>query len=139
MTKDYSDIIHLERPHSRYPRMPRQARAAQFAPFAALSGYEEAVEEASRFVEQKPMLSSHELERINQILRDAIEFDEYVDLVVFEPDSLKAGGTKHKISSKIKKYVETERKLVLQNGREINIENILEVKSDGSKLDQAPW
>ena len=33
---DYSDIINMERPDSKYPKMPPESRAAQFAPFAAL-------------------------------------------------------------------------------------------------------
>ena len=93
MNANYNDIILLERPKSRFPKMSRQARAAQFAPFAALSGYEEEVEEASRFVDEKPMVDEHELERINQILKDAIEFDDEIDLIVFVPDIHKVGGT----------------------------------------------
>lgn len=45
----YDDIIDL--PHhvsKRHPQMSMHQRAAQFAPFAALSGYEEAIEEAER-------------------------------------------------------------------------------------------
>ena len=50
MTKDtYEDIINLPRPVSqKHPRMSAHDRAAQFAPFAALTGYEAAIEEATR-------------------------------------------------------------------------------------------
>ena len=47
MTHDYDDIINL--PHhvsKRHPQMSMWNRAAQFAPFAALTGYEEAIQEA---------------------------------------------------------------------------------------------
>ena len=47
MTHDYDDIINL--PHhvsKRHPQMSMWTRAAQFAPFAALTGYEEAIQEA---------------------------------------------------------------------------------------------
>lgn len=44
----YDDIIHLERPRSSLQRMSMQDRAAQFSSFAALTGYEDAVEEAGR-------------------------------------------------------------------------------------------
>lgn len=48
MTSAYDDIIHLPHHQSlRRKRMPQSARAAQFAPFAALTGYHEAIEEAS--------------------------------------------------------------------------------------------
>lgn len=46
---DYKDIINL--PHHVSPRhrpMPLSDRAAQFAPFAALTGYNDAIEEAAR-------------------------------------------------------------------------------------------
>lgn len=42
----YEDIIRLPRPEMRHPRMPMEKRAAQFAPFAALTGYEDAIENA---------------------------------------------------------------------------------------------
>lgn len=44
---NYEDIIDL--PHhvsKRHPQMPLLNRAAQFAPFAAVSGHQEAIEEA---------------------------------------------------------------------------------------------
>jgi hypothetical protein len=46
---DYKDIINL--PHHVSPRhqpMPLSDRAAQFAPFSALTGYNDAIEEAAR-------------------------------------------------------------------------------------------
>ena len=54
MTHDYDDIINL--PHhvsKRHPQMSMWNRAAQFAPFAALTGYEEAIQEAVKENEAK--------------------------------------------------------------------------------------
>ena len=49
MSGKYDDIIHMERPVSRHHvPMPIENRAAQFAPFAALTGYDDAVDEAAR-------------------------------------------------------------------------------------------
>ena len=46
---DYSDIIALPHPVSkRHAQMSMDARAAQFAPFAALSGYEDAIQDAAK-------------------------------------------------------------------------------------------
>lgn len=48
---NYKDIINL--PHhisKKHPQMSLKDRAAQFAPFAALTGYDEAIKEVSRFV-----------------------------------------------------------------------------------------
>jgi hypothetical protein len=45
----YEDIINL--PHSiskKHPQMSMIQRAAQFAPFAALTGYDDAINEAAR-------------------------------------------------------------------------------------------
>ena len=49
----YDDIINM--PHhtsKKYPRMAAIDRAAQFSPFAALTGYEEALEEIIKFLEE---------------------------------------------------------------------------------------
>ncbi|MBP5259774.1 MAG: hypothetical protein J6Z12_03975 [Paludibacteraceae bacterium] len=49
MNDNYDDIIRL--PHhvsTKHPHLSMQQRAAQFAPFAALSGHDEAIEEAAR-------------------------------------------------------------------------------------------
>ena len=48
----YEDIVNL--PHhvsKKHPQMSLERRAAQFAPFAALSGFQEAVEEAANHTE----------------------------------------------------------------------------------------
>lgn len=50
---NYDDIIDF--PHhvsSRHPQMSMWNRAAQFAPFAALTGYEEAIQDANQENEQ---------------------------------------------------------------------------------------
>ena len=45
--KDYSDMLHLPHHQSRlHPQMPLQERAAQFTPFSALTGLDEALQEA---------------------------------------------------------------------------------------------
>ena len=47
--KNYDDIIHLPHPVSKtHLQMSMMARAAQFAPFSALSGYDEAIREATQ-------------------------------------------------------------------------------------------
>ena len=49
----YDDIINL--PHhvsTKHPRMSMYNRSAQFSPFAALTGYEKAIEEARRKLEE---------------------------------------------------------------------------------------
>ncbi|UKK58097.1 hypothetical protein [Prevotella communis] len=51
---NYDDIINL--PHyepKHHPRMSMWNRAAQFAPFAALTGYDDAIKESGRLVENQ--------------------------------------------------------------------------------------
>ena len=51
---NYDDIINL--PHyepKHHPRMAMWNRAAQFAPFAALTGYDDAIKESGRLVENQ--------------------------------------------------------------------------------------
>ena len=46
---NYEDIINLPHPVSKkHPQMSMMQRAAQFAPFAALTGYNDAINEAAR-------------------------------------------------------------------------------------------
>ena len=77
-------------------RMSRQARAAQFAPFAALEGYEEAVAEASRYIEEKPEFfeeQRQELDRIWQdVCRRGLEHSR-LRITYFQEDLRKRGGT----------------------------------------------
>ncbi len=50
---EYDDIInHPHYQSATRPHMSMYNRAAQFAPFAALTGYEEAIEETARIVEE---------------------------------------------------------------------------------------
>ena len=45
---NYVDIINLPHPVSKkHPQMSMMQRAAQFAPFAALTGYDDAISEAT--------------------------------------------------------------------------------------------
>ncbi len=51
----YDDII--DHPHhvsTTHPQMSMLNRAAQFAPFAALTGYDEAIDDAARRSEEEP-------------------------------------------------------------------------------------
>lgn len=50
---NYDDIInHPRHVSKRHPQMSIEQRAAQFAPFAALTGYEEAIQDANQENEQ---------------------------------------------------------------------------------------
>ena len=53
MNNNYDDIINMPRPVSKkHPPMPLENRAAQFAPFAALTGYDKAIDEVNRQIDE---------------------------------------------------------------------------------------
>jgi len=65
---DYSDIIKLSRPQSKYPKMSLKDRAKIFAPFAALVGYGEEVKKKEFIYDHKIELSEEESNIINDKL-----------------------------------------------------------------------
>ena len=95
MNEKYKEIINM--PHhvsTNRPPMPRTDRAAQFAPYSALSGYEDAVEETARIVNQPIELDESEKEKINDILTSLLSAEEArVRLTFFRPDERKSGGS----------------------------------------------
>lgn len=61
LTNDYDDIInHPHHVSKKHPQMSMMARAAQFAPFAALTGYDAAIDDTKRKVEQEWEVKSEE-------------------------------------------------------------------------------
>ena len=114
--KGYEDIIYLPHPVSRnHPPMPVGDRAAQFAPFAALTGYEEAVEEAARLTECRI-----ELDRDREHIKERPE----ADIVCFKADERKTGGALVTLSGRVKKIDEYEGRLIMADGSVIAIEDI---------------
>ena len=126
--KGYEDIIYLPHPVSRnHPPMPVGDRAAQFAPFAALTGYEEAVEEAARLTECRIELDRdriEELDRELRRLREHIKERPEADIVCFKADERKTGGALVTLSSRVKKIDEYEGRLIMADGSVIAIEDI---------------
>ena len=126
--KGYEDIIYLPHPVSRnHPPMPVGDRAAQFAPFAALTGYEEAVEEAARLTECRIELDRdriEELDRELRRLREHIKERPEADIVCFKADERKTGGALVTLSGRVKKIEEYEGRLIMADGSVIAIEDI---------------
>lgn len=131
MNEKYKEIMNL--PHhvstARTP-MPKADRAAQFAPYAALSGYEDAVEETARIVEQPIELDEGEKEKINDTLTSLLSStpDTRVKITFFRPDKRKAGGAYVTVTGEIGKIDEVAKEITLIGGAPISIDNVIEIK-----------
>ena len=131
---DYSSLYDREHPTSKtHPRMSRMQRAAQFSPFAALTGYEEAIQEEGRQVEQKKILSEEEKEKINSKLLYLLEHRKEnlsFRLTYFVKDEKKKGGRYRTIDATLRNIDELNHMLLLKNGEKVPIEDILSIDSD---------
>lgn len=137
MQNNYDDIIDL--PHhvsANRPQMSMMDRAAQFSPFAALTGYDAAIKETARLTDQKIDLDDYEKEEINdkiQLITEHLGEDFEVVITYFQPDSRKAGGAYVDAVGIVKKIDEYDRVIILQDGKKIPIDDILDIDMSGSE------
>ena len=139
MTGPYDDILHLPHPTSkRHPRMPIVDRAAQFSPFAALTGHKAAIEETARVTDRRIELDEDAKEQLDQTLQLLLErMDEQPEITVtwFSPDKKKAGGQYHTATGKLKRIDSREGRLILTDGNQIPLEDLLEIRSESFQDD----
>lgn len=128
----YEDIINL--PHHRSSKrahMSLHDRAAQFAPFAALTGHEEAIEETARLTDEEVILDENTIEKINQKLYDIVQHlpeKRNVVITYFRPDTLKQGGAYLTDVGSVNKVDEKAKKVFMDSGMAIDMEQIVEVE-----------
>ncbi len=129
----YDDILHMKRPASPgHPPLSRDSRAAQFAPFAALSGYEDAIEEAARWTgsrlgpdeEGDLLLNEHLLALKPQIRRRPL-----IHITYFQQDAAKPGGEYVTRRARLKKMDEWEQWLQLEDGTRVAFSDLLEINA----------
>ncbi len=129
---DYEDIIHLPHYEPRnHPRMPIYKRAAQFAPFAALTGYDQKVEEAGRYVEGRPEQSEDDIRMIEekiQILMSVSGRMPEVSIYHFIEDERKEGGSCRWKKGTVKKADPYRKQIVMNDGTIILFQDILEME-----------
>ena len=134
MSGPYDDIINLPHPTSkRHPRMPIRDRAAIFSPFAALSGHGAAIAETARLTEQKIELDEDtkaELDRRQAVLLEYMDERPELTVTWFQRDEKKDGGAYLTTTGRLKKLRELERSLVLTDGTEIPLEDVVTLESD---------
>ena len=141
MTDSYEDIIHHPHHVSKMrPQMPIADRAAQFSPFAALTGYDAAIEETSRLTDDRIDFGEEvlsELDRKYRLLLSHLDQRPEVHFTYFKPDDRKSGGAYVKTSGIVKKLLEEEAALLLQDGTKIPIYDITDMESSiFSELEQ---
>ena len=139
MTGPYDDILHLPHPTSkRHPRMPIVDRAAQFSPFAALTGHKTAIEETARVTDRRIELDEDAKEQLDQMLQLLLErIDEQPEITVtwFSPDKKKAGGQYHTATGKLKRIDSREGRLILTDGTQIPLEDLLRIRTESFQDD----
>ena len=134
MSGVYDDIINLPHPTSqRHPRMPIRDRAAIFSPFAALGGHGAAIAETARLTERQIELDEDawaELDRRQAILLEHIDEQPEITITWFQPDEKKDGGAYLPTTGRLKKFRELERILLLTDGTEIPLQDVVSLESD---------
>lgn len=129
----YADIIHL--PHhvsKNHPQMSMADRAAQFSPFAALTGHDEAIAEAARQTEQRPLLEDYRKEEISALLQHTLQMGHSIHIDYFIDDTRKCGGATVRVTGKIAKFVEHERLIIMEDGTRIPIDDIIDAEECGN-------
>ena len=130
----YKDIINL--PHhvsSTHPQMSMINRAGQFSPFAALTGYDDAIEETARLTDSRIELTEAEEDEISRKL-GKLQRGDSVELTWFVPDRRKAGGRYNTETVAIKQVVAGEGKVLLMDGRSVDMEDIIDVETTSGEM-----
>ena len=133
--KEY-DLPYPEGVEYPYKRMPMLDRAAQFASFKALSGYEDAVDEAARLTDAKIELDEATVDLLNakiQILQDHIAEEPEITVTYFLPDKKKAGGKYVTTFGKVKRIDDYERVIQFTDRNSVPMDDILAL--DGEVFD----
>lgn len=129
----YEDIVDL--PHHvspTRPQMSRADRAAQFSSFAALTGHDAAVRETARRTASRIDTAEdqrYELDLKQQLLAQVLPSQPEVTVTYFVPDTRKVGGAYVSVSGRLKRIDSRRRVLLLDNGTEIPMDDVLELES----------
>lgn len=124
----YLDILNLKYHQSlKYPHLSKFSRAGQFSPFAALTGYEEEVKEAERFVLPHIDLSEEKKEDLDRIISNVSKND-LVKVKYFVKDKNKNGGKYITSNKTIKKIDNLNRNLIFTDESRIPLNCIVNLE-----------
>ena len=126
----------INHPHfvsKKYPPMAMEKRAAQFSPFKAMVGYDDEVEEESRFTDSEIFMDENRLEELDERMRTVAERvaageRPAVSVTHFVPDDRKEGGEYVVTEGRVRRIDEMTGALVLTDGRRIEIRRITEIR-----------
>ena len=133
MKKDFSDIIHMERPQSKHPKMSIYDRSAQFSPFAALTGHDNAIQETARLTEKRRILDKEQIQTLNNqlnFLKSHLSNKFTITITYFQDDKLKDGGKYISQTSFISKIDTYQRYLLLDTGEKIYFKDLYRIDGD---------
>lgn len=133
MKKDFSDIIHMERPQSKHPKMSIYDRSAQFSPFAALTGHDDAIQETARLTEKRRILDKEQIQTLNNQLNFLISHlsNKFtITITYFQDDKLKDGGKYISQTSFISKIDTFNRFILLDSGEKIYFRDLYRIEGD---------
>lgn len=128
MNPKYQNILYMEHHQSStHKHMSIEERAAQFSPFAALVGYDDQIEDTNRFRQEKVELSDSALEELNEKMNTIlmhIKENPMVEILYYN-EEMEQYVSKE---GRIKRFLETERKLVFLDYTKIALENIYSIE-----------
>ena len=134
MNGKYDEIMGLPHHVSKTrPQMPMSDRAAQFAPFAALTGYDAAIKETRRLIDERIELDVEALSALDmkyQLLMEALDEAPEVTITYFRPDERKAGGKYVSAVGAVKKIDDFERRITMQDGAKIPMDDVLSIEGE---------
>lgn len=132
MRDSYKDIINLPNPKSsKHPHMARSKRAAQFSPFAALTGHDDAINEASRVRDRRMELAEDIKAKLNEkllMVQESIKDQPKVSFLYFKEGDIKDKGTYIRHIGHVKVIDEYKGLIVMVNGTEILVNDIIEIE-----------
>lgn len=136
--RQYDDIINLSHHVSKkHPQMSLYMRSAQFAPFAALTGYEDAIKETAREVQERIEIEE-ELRTILdsklQIIIENLKFKPEISITYFVPDIKKDGGEYVTVSGIVKKIDMYNQLIYLVNNIQIPTNEIIDISGNIFKI-----
>jgi hypothetical protein len=130
----YDAILNL--PHhvsTRHTPMSALDRAAQFSPFAALTGHAAAIEETARLTESRMELDDSQIELLEQrlqLIRARLAEQPLVTFTYFQPDEKKSGGAYVSATGIVKKILDQERLIVLEDQTALPIDSLISIEGD---------